>query len=255
VGRGTSALRPDDIDRLPGACARCLRWERFVDGARQVADRRAAAPADRTGTGDTPADKRRWWMQTMAAGSGGGVVIRATTGDRQSGRVLAYATYAVPRRAEPNGSGPERSGSDRRGADALRVLGLHVDEHCRGVGLGRVLVQALAREALRRPRIKAVEALAGGPLLVRGVGPGCLVPLDFWLACGFEVTRQHPVTPTVRLDARVLAAWRTEMEEALEQAWGRLRGAVRPEPAPRPALSGQPRSCSPTTGAARLRRR
>ena len=67
----------------------------------------------------------------------------------------------------------------------------------------------------------------------------CVVPLDFWLACGFTIVREHPVNPRVRLDARGLAAWRSEVEEAVELAWDRVRGAVRPDPVPRPALSGQ----------------
>lgn len=228
MGRSRSALTPDDIARLPEQCAGCLRWERFVDGAR--------LPRERAGD-DVTALKRQWWLQTLASGAGGGVVVRAASGNGArgngaggngaggngagavAGAVAGYATYTLPRRP----------------GDALTVLGLHVDPICRGVGLGRVLVQAVAREALRRPRIRAVEALAGAGLPA-GAASRCLVPLDFWLACGFTVVRRHPLTPTVRLDARMLVALRTEVEEAVEQAWERLRGAVRPDPAPRPAL-------------------
>lgn len=213
MGRNT-ALTPDDLAQLPGACAGCLRWERFCDGS--------GLPW-RPGLDDAVAAKRGWWVQRLSAGTGGGVVVRSAghNGDRA---VAGYATYAVP---------------DRGGGDALTVLGLHVDAGCRGVGLGRALAQAVAREALRRPRIRAVEALAGLPKLRVPGSPGCLVPVDFWLACGFTVVRPHPLTPTVRLDARMLAPWRTGVEDAVEQAWERLRGAVRPDPPPRPALSGQ----------------
>lgn len=215
MGRNSSVLTPNDIAQLPGGCAGCLRWERFVDGSGLPAPGRQPAVVD----------KQRWWTQTQSAGAGGGIVIRVASSGDGASPVVGYATYAVP---APSG------------ATALRVLGLHVDASCRGVGLGRVLVQAVAREALRRPRVRAVEALAGPP-----TGDRCLVPLGFWLACGFSIAREHPLTPTVRLDARVLAVWRTEVEEAVEQAWERLRGAVRPEPVPRPALSGQPRSSTP----------
>jgi GNAT superfamily N-acetyltransferase len=125
---------------------------------------------------------------------------------------------------------------DRSTSDALTVLALHVGADHRGAGLGRALVHQVAREALRRPRVRAVEALAS-----RFPGAPCLVPLDFWLACGFSIVHDHPLTPRVRLDARVLATLRSEVEEAVELAWDRLRGAVRPEPAPGPALT-QPRS-------------
>jgi len=253
VRRG-SALTPDHLARLPGRCAGCLVWERFADGAP------LAAAARRDLRDDPTAVKRRWWVQAQSAGSAGGLVVRGPgvhssvhagsnggrdgaghggtngTGTAPSDVVAAYVTYAVPARS---------------GGDALTVLGLHVDVSCRGVGLGRALVQGVAREALRRPRVRAVEALAGRWGAVAGsdgggFGPPCLVPLDFWLACGFTVVREHPLTPRVRLDARVLAAWRTELEEAVEQAWSRLRGAVRPEPVPGPALSGsQQRSSTP----------
>lgn len=214
MGRSSSSLTADDIARLPGGCAGCLRWERFVDGS--------GLPA-RPGPDDAAQAKRRWWVQRLSAGTGGGVVVW-TAGNNGDRAVAGYATYAVP---------------DRGGGDALTVLGLHVDAGCRGVGLGRALVQAVAREVLRRPRVRAVEALAELPALRLPGSPGCLVPVEFWLACGFIVARPHPFTPTVRLDARILAPWRTGVEDAVEQAWERLRGAVRPDPAPRPALSGQ----------------
>ncbi len=246
--RSDAALVPDDLAGLPGGCAGCLTWERFADGSRLL------GPGGRNGDGGAEqlATKRRWWVQTLSAGTGGGLVVRGpgtegpdgqradgtggTNGDGNGSRgdgatlespgVVAYVTYAVP---------------PRTGGDALTVLGLHVDADCRGVGLGRAMVQGVAREALRRPRIRAVEALGGRS--VGGRPASCLVPLDFWLACGFTVVREHPLTPRVRLDARVLAAWRTEVEEAVEQAWGRLRGAVvRPDPVPGPALTGHPRS-------------
>lgn len=243
MARRSPALTPDDVAVLPGRCAGCLTWERYADGAPLI-----LAVADDGGE-DAAAAKRRWWVQTLSAGTGGGVVVRAPdrapangNGDGSAGGgpapVIAYATYALPLRGT--------------GGDALGVLGLHVADGCRGMGLGRALVRQVAREALRRPRVRAVEATGVRVPAHRSSRYGrCVVPLDFWLACGFTVVREHPLTPRVRLDARVLAAWRSELEEAVELAWTRVRGAVRPpEPAAGPALT-QPRG----SGALRVRSR
>nr|MBA3720326.1 GNAT family N-acetyltransferase [Nocardioidaceae bacterium] len=215
----------DDVARLPGACATCLHWERVVNA--EAVD---ALESPNGGAGEAVEQvKRRWWLESLSAGTVAGVVARAPRGATGNGNsdgngagaaVAGYVTYRLP--------------SD--GVDALTVLALHVDAGCRGAGLGRALVHQVAREALRRsggrPRTRAVEALAA-----RVPGTPCLVPLDFWLACGFVVVHEHPLTPRVRLDARVLAGWRTEVGEAVELAWDRLRGVVRPEPAPKPALT------------------
>lgn len=223
MSRRTSPLTPDDVLRLPGPCAGCLRWERFVDRGALDGDGRNGAPE-----ADITAAKRRWWFEALGSGVVGGVVVRAAPAATDGpaggapGGLAGYVTYAVP---------------PRRGKDALTILGMHVDPGCRDAGLGRVLVQAVAREALRRPRVRAVEAVAG-PNKAIPAAAQCLVPLDFWLACGFTIVRDHPFTPRVRLDARGLAAWRSEVEEAVELAWDRVRGAVRPDPVPGPALSG-----------------
>lgn len=232
MSRRSTALTPDDVARLPGPCAGCLRWERFVDRGALDGDGRNGAPE-----AEITAAKRRWWADGLASGAVGGVVVRAAGSGPGAppaggapGALAGYVTYAVP---------------PRSGGDALTVLGMHVDPGCRGVGLGRALVQAVAREALRRPRVRAVEAVAGRDAAIPAAAQ-CVVPLDFWLACGFTIVREHPLNPRVRLDARGLAAWRTEVEEAVELAWDRLRGAVRPDPVPGPALSGPVPRSGPT---------
>ncbi len=225
MSRRSTALTPADLVRLPGDCSSCLRWERFVDRGELDGD-----GSGESGVADRTRTKQRWWVESLASGSAAGVVVRAGNGAGESaGSLAGYVTYAVPARA---------------GGAALTVLGLHVDAGCRGVGLGRALVHAVAREALRRPRVRAVEALAARGHPVAGLG-SCLAPLDFWLACGFTVVREHPTSPRVRLDARSLAGWRTGVEDAVEQAWERVRGAVRPEPTPGPALSRQSRDGAP----------
>ncbi|MBA2507352.1 MAG: hypothetical protein H0V32_01210 [Nocardioidaceae bacterium] len=240
MSRRHQALAAADLAQLPGACASCLRWERFVDRGELDGDGRGTA-----GEADLTRLKRRWWIEALASGTAAGIVVRAGTGATPEpasglgpapvGRPVAgYVTYAVPART---------------GGAALTVLALHVDVGCRGVGLGRALVHAVAREAVRRPRVRAVEARASR--VPHGVGPngvglgGCLAPLDFWLACGFTVVREHPTSPRVRLDVRALNAWRSGVEDVVEQAWERVRGVVQPDPTPGPALSHRTRGGSP----------
>jgi hypothetical protein len=55
-----------------------------------------------------------------------------------------------------------------------------------------------------------------------------VLPTDFLRAVGFGVVRDHPRNPRLRLDLRSTVTWRSEMEAAVE----RLKGAIRPEPAP-----------------------
>ena len=158
------------------------------------------------GEADLTRLKRRWWIEALASGTAAGIVVRAGTGATpEPASGLGPASVGRPVAGYVTYAVPARTG----GA-ALTVLALHVDVGCRGVGLG-----------------------------------GCLAPLDFWLACGFTVVREHPTSPRVRLDVRALNAWRSGVEDVVEQAWERVRGVVQPDPTPGPALSHRTRGGSP----------
>ena len=106
--------------------------------------------------------------------------------------------------------------------DAVLLTTVYVDPAHRGGGLGRMLVQGMARDLIKRAGIRAVEAFGDR----RGTGE-CLVPVDFLGSVGFKTQRQHPTTPRMRMDLRSAVVWRDEVEAALE----RLAGVVRPAPA------------------------
>ncbi|HEV8055390.1 MAG TPA: GNAT family N-acetyltransferase, partial [Nocardioidaceae bacterium] len=110
-------------------------------------------------------------------------------------------------------------------ADAVLLMSAHIVPEFRGQGLGRMLVQAVAKDVIKRGGIRAVEAF--GSLTDE---PGCVVPADYLTAVGFKTVRPHPRYPRLRLDLRNAVSWREDVEEALE----RLLGSIRPEPA-RPA--------------------
>jgi predicted N-acetyltransferase YhbS len=87
-------------------------------------------------------------------------------------------------------------------------------------GIGRLLVQGMARDLVSRGH-GAVEAFGD----TRGTGP-CRLPVDFLGSVGFTTQRAHSTTPRMRMELRAAVTWKTEVEAALE----RLVGAVRPAP-------------------------
>jgi GNAT superfamily N-acetyltransferase len=94
-----------------------------------------------------------------------------------------------------------------------------------GQGLGRVLVQTVAKDLVRRG-FKAIEAFGDA----KWEEPGCILPADHLLAVGFKTVRQHPRVPRLRLELRSTLSWREDVEMAID----RLLGAVQKEPALRP---------------------
>ena len=121
--------------------------------------------------------------------------------------------------------------------DAVQLATVTVFEEYAGAGLGRVLLQTMARDLVKRGGVRAVEAVAsarsaesGVACVIGVVGGGCgPVPAEFLQRVGFRTARAHPSYPRMRLDLRTVLSWRAEVGTA----WERLIGAVRP-PAPAP---------------------
>jgi hypothetical protein len=97
-------------------------------------------------------------------------------------------------------------------------------EH-QGEGLGRVMVQTVAKDLLRRD-FKAIEAFGSA----RWTEPACLVPADHLLSVGFKTVRPHHSFPRMRLELRSTVSWREDVERALDQ----LLGAVQKDRVLRP---------------------
>ena len=137
---------------------------------------------------------------------------------------------------------------------------VYVAPDARRGGLGRMLVQGMARDLIERGGIKAVEAFGD----TRGDagwdttsaprdhprGSRCVASVEFLGSVGFKTHRPHARTPRMRMDLRSALTWRDEVEAALEK----LIGVVRPAPKPsterptrsmrdRPASAGDP-SCN-----------
>ena len=66
-----------------------------------------------------------------------------------------------------------------------------------GQGLGRVIVQTVAKDLLRRG-FKAIEAFGDA----RWTEPACVIPADHLLSVGFKTVRPHHTYPRMRLELR-----------------------------------------------------
>lgn len=204
MGRKTERLTLDHLPLLPGGSARCVFWE--LDPVR----RREAIGHE--------AEEKAAWVTTVLRewGSCGRVVL-------VDGEVVGHALWAPPSYVPGTGGFATAPVS----ADAVVLTELHVAPEHRGGGLGRMLVQGLAKD-LVRARVRAVEAFAGPE-----EGPACTVPAEFYLAVGFGTARTHPVHPRMRMDLRTSLSLRGELERGLD----RLLAPVRPQPQP---VSRQP---------------
>jgi GNAT superfamily N-acetyltransferase len=189
-------LQPEHLAALDAPCGSCLFWERDP-----VARQRALDPA---------AEKAGWIAEVEREWGPCGQT--ALVDDVPVGYVLYAPAAFVP----GAGAFPTAPVSP----DAVLLTVAHVVPSAAGGGVGRMLVQRMARDLLKRD-VRAVEAFGDE----RG-GRSCVLPVGFLEAVGFRTHRGHGSTPRMRMDLRTTVPWRREVEAA----WGRLVGVVRPAP-------------------------
>ncbi|KMS87035.1 MULTISPECIES: GNAT family N-acetyltransferase [Streptomyces] len=204
MGRRLVPLTLDNLQDLPQRCRSCVFWELDpVSGEAAV-------------KGGTAALEKESWISAVLLdwGSCGRVVY---VDDVPAGFVL----YAPPAYVPRSTAFPTSPVSP----DAVQLMTGFVMPGYQGQGLGRVLVQAVAKDLLRRG-FKAIEAFGDS----RWKEPACMLPAEHLLAVGFKTVRQHPTHPRLRLELRSTISWKEDVEMALD----RLLGAVQKEPALRP---------------------
>jgi len=206
MSRKVVRLTLDHLAQLPGSCPRCLFWE--LDPVR-----RARVPEE-----EAAGEKEAWVSWVLREWGSCGRVIMVD--DIPVGHAI-YAPAAFVPGAAAFPTSPVSS-------DAVLLTTVYVAPAARGGGLGRMLVQGMARDLTKRGGIRAVEAFGD----TRG-RPGCVIPTDFLGSVGFKTQRAHGLTPRMRMDLGTALTWRDEVEQALE----RLVGAVRP--VPKPASGGR----------------
>lgn len=143
-------------------------------------------------------------------------------GDVPAGYVLYAPPAAVPRAAA--------FPSSPVSADAVLLTALRVLPEFADGGIGRILVQAVAKDLTRRG-VKAVEAFGDARPVESST---CVVPAAFLAAVGFKTVHPHPRWPRLRLELRTALTWKEDVEAALERLLGSVTiHAV--EPSLRPA--------------------
>ncbi|MFF0446116.1 GNAT family N-acetyltransferase [Streptomyces sp. NPDC004609] len=204
MGRRLAPLTLDNLSDLPKRCRACVFWE--LDPVSGEAAVRAGRPE---------LEKEAWISAVLLEwGSCGRIVY---VDDVPAGFVL----YAPPAYVPRSLAFPTSPVS----ADAVQLMTAWINPGYQGQGLGRVMVQTVAKDVLRRG-FRAIEAFGDG----RWKAPACVLPAEHLTAVGFKTVRPHPTYPRLRLELRTTLSWKEDVELALD----RLLGAVQKEPALRP---------------------
>ena len=209
MGRKLVPLGTETLDLLPEPCRRCVFWE-------------LGAKARPRGSEDAALQKEAWLSSVAVEWGPAGHVLSV------DGEVAGYSLYAPTHFLDQVGSQAARPVS----RDAVLLATLAVLPAFEGQGIGRVLLQTMARDLGKR-KVRAVEAFADR----HPVGRHCRIPAGFLEASGFQVVRDHPRYPLMRMDLRTALTWKDAREAALEV----LRVPAPAQPALRPVPSSRPR--------------
>jgi ribosomal protein S18 acetylase RimI-like enzyme len=195
VSRRVVGVTLDNLEHLPKHCRGCVYWELAPHLKEQAEE-----------FGTTELEKEAWVSNVLLDWGSCGRVVYS---DKLP---VGFVLYAPPN-AVPRASAFPTSPVS---ADAVVLTGFHIVPEFRSGGLGRMLVQAVAKDLTRRG-VKAIEAFgAARP----DEEMSCVVPAEFLTAVGFKTVRPHPRWPRLRLELRSAITWKEDVEAALEQLLG-----------------------------------
>jgi hypothetical protein len=201
----------DNLGDLPPSCRSCVFWE---------LDPISKARADAS---DPGLEKESWISSVLLEWGSCGKLLYV------DGVPAAYVLFAPPQYVPRSVAFPTSPVS----ADAVLLMTARVLSEFSGGGLGRMLIQGMAKDLTRRG-VRAIEAFGDK----QWTAPACVLPVDYLLAVGFKTVRPHHHHPRLRMELRSTLSWREDVEVALE----RLLGSMTPErvlrPAPAPAVVG-----------------
>lgn len=193
-------LTLDNLGDVSAGCRSCVFWE--LDPA---SGKRACTE------GAAELEKEVWVSDTLLEWGCCGQLLYV------DGVAAGHVLYAPPAYV-PRSMGFATSPA---GPDAVLLMSAHVEPDYVGNGLGRMLLQGVARDVVRRG-IRAVEAFGRSSSAADDPELACLPPADFLLAVGFKTVRAHPRTPRLRLDIRSIVSWKEDVEYAIERLFGSI---------------------------------
>ena len=191
MSRRVVGVTLDNLDHLPRQCRRCVYWE-LAPHIREQAEE----------FGQTELEKEAWISSVLLDWGSCGRVLYV------DGVPAGYALYAPPAAVPRAAAFPTAPVS----ADAVLLTALKIVSDFEHGGLGRVLVQNVAKDLTRRG-VKAVEAFGD----FQETGAGCVIPAGFLSQVGFKTVRKHPEWPRMRLELRTAISWKEDVEAALER--------------------------------------
>jgi GNAT superfamily N-acetyltransferase len=210
--RRLANLTLDNFEDLPRRCRRCVYWE-LDPISRDRAER----------VGDPALEKEAWLSATLLDWGSCGQIAYVDNAP------AGFACYAPPRYLPRGFAFPTSPVS----ADAVLLTTVYVAPTFGSTGVGRALVQAAARDLLRRG-IKAVEAFGEDIHAMAprsAVDTACVVPGDFLRAVGFKTVRAHQRYPRLRLNLETALSPAQSVEYAIAELFeavdATLSGSIR----------------------------
>ncbi|HEY0496221.1 MAG TPA: GNAT family N-acetyltransferase [Kutzneria sp.] len=212
MSRRVVGVTLDNLEHLPKRCRKCVFWELAPHLKEQAEE-----------YGQTDFEKEAWVSSVLLEWGSCGRIIYVDNVP------AGYALYAPPSAVPRAVAFPTAPVS----ADAVLLTALRVLPEFERGGLGRVLVQAVAKDLTRRG-VKAIEAFSDASIDDEA---GCVIPANFLLSVGFKTVRPHPRWPRLRLELRTALSWKEDVEAALERLLGTvtITGVGSAEPSLRPA--------------------
>lgn len=209
MSRRITGVTLDNLDEVPARCRRCVFWELAPHLAAQAEE-----------YGSVELEKEAWVSSVLLEWGSCGKIAKVDEVP------AGYAAYAPPGAVPRSAAFPTSPVSP----DAVLLTALHVLPEFAGGGVGRMLVQAVAKDLTRRG-VKAVEAFGNAQPEEDST---CVIPADFLLSVGFKTVRPHAHWPRLRLELRTALSWKEDVEAALERLLGTV--TITPaEPTLRPA--------------------
>ncbi len=161
-------------------------------------------------SGDPGLEKEAWISQVLLEWGSCGRIAYV------DGTPVGYILYGPPTASPRATAFPTSPVSP----DAALLMTAYVLPELAGSGLGRMLVQAVAKDLIHR-NVKALEVFGDATWS----GAHCVLPAEYLTSIGFKTVRPHHRWPRLRLEMRSAATWREDVEVALERILGQLQPA------------------------------